>query len=263
MGDTDTGQISEDAAKIYEEFYLPALFEAWSPLVVDAAKIQKGHRVIDVACGTGVLAISVSDHIGPEGSVVGIDINEGMLNIAKSKTALIDWRNAPAESLPFEDASFNCAISQFGLMYFKNRETALREMIRVLQSEGSLVVVVWDKLENNPGLAAEDQLWQQIFGEQAADEVPYSLGDKRVLQNLFESSGITDTEIKTHKRTARFSSIENWIYTGAKGWTEDDAISDDQLELLLQKAQQELVTFERPDGSVAFPTSAHIVIARK
>jgi SAM-dependent methyltransferase len=262
MGYNETGQVSEDAAKIYEEFYLPALFEEWSPLVVEAAQIQKGHRVIDVACGTGALTITVSNKVGSDGSVVGIDINEGMLNIARAKAPQIDWRNSPAESLPFEDTSFNCAVSQFGLMYFENREYALREMMRVLRPGGSLAVVVWDKLKNNPGLAAEDQLWQQIFGEDAADEVPYSLGDKGFLQNLFENSGIPDIEIKTHAGTARFSSIDNWIYTGAKGWTED-AISDDQLELLLQKAQKELVTYETPKGSVAFPTSAHIVTARK
>jgi len=94
MGDNETGQVSEDAAKIYEEFYLPALFEEWSPLVVEAAQIQKGHRVIDVACGTGALTITVSNKVGSDGSVVGIDINEGMLNIARAKAPQIDWRNS-------------------------------------------------------------------------------------------------------------------------------------------------------------------------
>ena len=263
MGDSETGQVSEDAAKIYEEFYLPALFEEWCPLVVEAAQIQKGHRVIDVACGTGALALTVSEQIGPDGTIVGADINDGMLNVARSKSSRIDWINAPAEALPFDDGNFNCAVSQFGLMYFENRENALREMMRVLEAGGSLAVVVWDKLENNPGLAAEDQLWQQIFGEEVADTVPYSLGDKQVLQNLFGSLDISDIEIKTHNGIARFSSIENWIHTGAKGWTEDDAISDDQLEVLFQKAKEELASFRTPEGTVAFPTSAHIVVVRK
>ena len=100
------------------------------PMSPTRHKFKKGNRVIDVACGTGALAIVVSDHVGAEGSVVGIDINEGMLSIARSKKAHIDWRNASAESLPFEDESFNCAVSQFGLMYFENRDNALREMMR-------------------------------------------------------------------------------------------------------------------------------------
>ena len=263
MGDSETGQISEDAAKIYEEVYLPALFEEWCPLVVEAANIQKGHRVIDVACGTGALAITVSEHIGPEGTTVGIDINEGMLNIARSKSSSVEWLNASAEALPFDDDNFNCAVSQFGLMYYENQETALREMRRVLQPGGSLVVVVWDKLDNNPGLAAEEQLWQQVFGEEWADETPYKLGDKKLLENLFKNSGLTDIQIAIHKGTARFDSIESWIHTGAKGWTEDDAITDGQLELLLSSAEEELANFRTAQGTVTFPTSSLIVTASK
>jgi len=263
MGNSETGQVSEDAAKIYEEAYLPALFIEWCPLVIEAANIQSGHRVIDVACGTGALAIAVSDHIGLEGTTVGIDINEGMLNIARSKLSSVEWLNAPAESLPFEDGNFDCAVSQFGLMYFDNQELAIREMMRVLHPGGTLAVVVWDKLENNPGFAAENKLWQQVFAEESGDESPNNLGDKIVLESLFESSGVTDVQITTHQRTARFESIESWIHTGAKGWTDDDAISDDQLKLLLKTAEEELTSFRTAGGAVTFQTSAHIVTARK
>jgi ubiquinone/menaquinone biosynthesis C-methylase UbiE len=263
MGDSETGQVSEDAAKIYEEVYLPALFKEWCPLVVEAANIQKGHRVIDVACGTGALAITVSGHIGTEGTTVGIDINEGMLNIARSKSSSVEWLNAPAEALPFEDDNFNCAVSQFGLMYFENRENAIREMMRVLRPGGSLAVVVWNELEHNPGFAAEDKLWQQVFGDELGDESPNKLGDKIILEKLFKTSGVADVQIATHQGTARFESIESWIHTGAKGWTEDDAISDDQLKLLLKTAEEELTSFRTVEGSVTFPTSAHIVTARK
>ena len=262
MGDSETGQVSDEAARIYEEFYLPALFEEWSPLVVEAAQIQKGDRVIDVACGTGALAIAVSEYLGPEGSTVGIDINDGMLSIARSKSSTVEWIKAPAEALPFNDDQFNCVVSQFGLMYFENKEGAIREMVRVLQQDGLLAVVVWDTLGNNPGLAAEEHLWQQVFGGEV-DETPYRLGDKGALEKLFKSSGVNDIQITTHKGTAHYDSIENWIHTGAKGWTEDDALSDDQLKLLLKTAEQELARFRTVRGTVIFPTSAHIITAKK
>jgi ubiquinone/menaquinone biosynthesis C-methylase UbiE len=262
MGDSETGQVSDEAARIYEEFYLPALFEEWAPLVVEAAQTQKGDRVIDVACGTGALAIAVSEHVGPKGAIAGIDVNDGMLNIARSKSSSVEWLNAPAEALPFNDDQFNCVVSQFGLMYFQNQENAIREMMRVLQQGGSLAVVVWDKFDKNPGLAAEEHLWQQVFGGEV-DETPYRLGDKGVLENLFKSSGVNDIQITTHKGTARFDSIASWIHTGAKGWTEDDALSDDQLKLLLETAEEELTRFRTSQGTVAFTTSAHIVTARK
>ena len=77
MGESERGQVSESAAKIYEEFYLPGLFAEWTPRVIDAARIQRGQRVVDVACGTGVLAQAVADRVGTTGLAVGVDINEG------------------------------------------------------------------------------------------------------------------------------------------------------------------------------------------
>lgn len=262
MGDGETGQVSEEAAKIYEEVYLPALFQEWCPLVVQTANVKAGDSVIDVACGTGALAIAVSEQVGPNGTVVGIDINEGMLNIAKSKSPFVKWLNAPAEALPFSENHFNRVVSQFGLMYFENQETAIREMVRVLQPSGTLVVVVWDELAKNPGLSAEEHLWQQVFGEEV-DETPYRLGDKEVLENLFKNSGASDIQIRTHEGVARFDSIESWIHTGAKGWTEDDALNDDELKTLLDIAEKELTDFRTIQGTVTFPTSTHIVTARK
>ncbi len=262
MGDNETGQVSEDAARIYEAVYLPALFQEWCPRVSEEANVKPGDYVIDVACGTGALAVAVSGNVGLSGKTVGIDINDGMLDIAKSKSSPVEWINAPAEALPFEGDYFDCVVSQFGLMYFENQENAIREMVRVLKQGGSLAVAVWNKLDNNPGLAAEEYLWQQVFDGEV-DETPYRLGDRGALENLFKSSGLTDIQIATHEGTARFDSIESWIHTGAKGWTQDDALSDDQLKLLLKTAEEELTRFRTSHGTVAFPTSAHIVTARK
>jgi len=262
MGDSETGQISEDAAKIYEDVYLPALFLDWCPLAIQAASVKSGDSVVDVACGTGALAIAVSEHVGPEGKTIGVDINEGMLNIARSKSSSVKWLNAPAEELPFTDDYFNSVVSQFGIMYFENQEVAIREMMRVLQPNGTIVVTVWDKLDNNPGLAAEEYLWQQVFGGEV-EEAPYRLGDKEVLEKLFKASGIGDIQIATYEGAARFDSIESWIHTGAKGWTEDDALTDDELKLLLDTAEKELTEFRTIQDTVTFPTSAHIVTAKK
>lgn len=262
MGDSETGQISEDAAKVYDDVYLPALFQEWCPLAIQAAGIKTGDSVIDIACGTGALAIAVSEHVGPEGKTIGVDINEGMLNIARSKSSTVEWLSAPAEHLPIADDHFNCVLSQFGLMYFGNPEAGIREMMRVLQPGGKISVTVWNTLDNNPGLAAEEYLWQQVFGGEVED-APYRLGDKQVLKNLFKSSGIDDIQINTYEGTAGFDSIKSWIHTGAKGWTEDDALNDDELKLLLDTAEKELISFRTIQGTVEFPTSAHIVTATK
>jgi ubiquinone/menaquinone biosynthesis C-methylase UbiE len=86
----DTGQLTGSAAEVYDEFFVPALFGAWPPRVVDAARIGPGMRVVDVACGTGVLALEAEARVGPAGSVVGIDLNPGMLAVARHKSRRID-----------------------------------------------------------------------------------------------------------------------------------------------------------------------------
>ena len=262
MGDSSTGQVSDDAAIIYETVYLPALFLEWCPRIIAAASVGDGDDVIDVACGTGALAIETAMRVGTEGSVVGLDINAGMLKIASAKSTRVAWHRAAAEAMPFEDARFDRVVSQFGLMYFEDQQAAAREMIRVLRPGGSLAIAVWDRLENNPGLAAEEFLWQRVFDE-AVDEAPYRLGDIRELGKLFEQAGIDDFRIETHAGRARFDSIEQWIHTGAKGWTEDDRLTDEELGLLLATAEKELIEFKTSAGSVCFPTSAHILTLQK
>ena len=109
------------AATAYEEFFVPALFREWAPRVVDAAQILPGHRVLDVACGTGVLAREAAGRARPTGVVAGLDLNPGMLVVARQLAPAVEWRHGTAESLPFPDHSFDAVVSQFGLMFFRQR----------------------------------------------------------------------------------------------------------------------------------------------
>jgi ubiquinone/menaquinone biosynthesis C-methylase UbiE len=119
-------------AEVYEELFVPALFRQWGPIVADAARIGEGDRVLDVACGTGVLACCASDRVGPRGAVKGLDANADMLAVACRKSVQAEWIEGKAESLPFADESFDAVVSQFGLMFFDDRPGAIREMMRVL-----------------------------------------------------------------------------------------------------------------------------------
>ncbi|MDQ3632948.1 MAG: class I SAM-dependent methyltransferase [Acidobacteriota bacterium] len=143
MKKTKPGQVSTSAAEIYEEFFIPALFQEWATKVADEAKISAGQNVLDVACGTGVLTREVSTKVGLEGSVVGLDINEGMLAVAEKQSPDIKWKKGAAESIHFEDESFDAVVSQFGLMFFTDKHLAIKEMFRVLKSGGRLAIAVW------------------------------------------------------------------------------------------------------------------------
>ena len=263
MSESERGQVTGNAAEIYEAFFVPALFREWATRVTDAAKIQPGWRVLDVACGTGILARTVEERTGQNGTVVGLDINEGMLGVAKRKAPDIEWRQGQAEALPFDDDSFDAVVSQFGLMFFEDRHAAIREMMRVLKPGGSLTVAVWDTLEHSPGYATVTALLQRLFGSQvaAALRAPFVLGDPQLLHNLFMEAGIPNARITTQAGTARFPSIQQWMYTDVKGWTLANMIDDAQFDLLCTEAERVLQPFTAADGTVAFDLPAHLITA--
>jgi SAM-dependent methyltransferase len=265
MSASEKGQVTYNAAEVYEEFFLPALFQQWASRVADAAGIQPGQRVLDVACGTGVLARAAAERVGSDGAVVGLDVNEGMLAVARQKAPAIEWKRGRAEELPWDSNSFDAVVSQFGLMFFEDRRAALQEMMRVLRPGGRLAVAVWDSLDYTPGYAAITDLLQQLFGDQVANALrtPYVLGDRPLLRSLFAEAGIPDAQITTQAGTAHFPSIKSWIYTDIKGWTLANVLDDAQFDLLLKEAESVLRRFMTTDGTVTFNAPAHIVTATK
>lgn len=108
-------------ADVYEQFFVPALFRQWGEVMVDVAGIETRQRVLDVACGTGVLACAAAQRVGGGGAVTGLDPNEDMLAVARRKSTTIEWLSGRAEALPFNDQSFDVVVSQFGLMFFDDR----------------------------------------------------------------------------------------------------------------------------------------------
>src|SRR5687768_864687 len=129
------GQVNRDAATVYEDFFVPALFAPWAPKIADALEPISHGLVLDVACGTGVLGRELARRVGPD-RVGGIDCNEGMLGVARRIAPDIGWRVARAEELPFESGRCAAVGSQFGLMFFADRPRALSEMWRVLAPDG-------------------------------------------------------------------------------------------------------------------------------
>src|SRR5262245_44130093 len=114
-----------DAGNAYENLFVSSLFREWAPRMMEAAHVQQGQRVLDVACGTGVVAREAVSKVSREGSVVGLDANPGMLAVADSITPSVEWQQGIAESLPFPDESFDVVVCQFALMFFIDKVQAL------------------------------------------------------------------------------------------------------------------------------------------
>lgn len=259
--DVDRGQVAATAAETYETFFLPALFQQWAVPLLDAAKVSSGDHMLDVGCGTGVVAREAISRVGQEGRVVGIDPNEGMLAVAR-RTLGVEWRKGIAEDLPFESNSFDVVVCQFALMFFEDREQAISEIQRVLRPGGRVAVATWASLAETPGYAAVVDILDRLFGPDAGDALrsPYNMGDPREVRDLLATS-LVDVVVSNQEGTARFDSIEDWVHTDIRGWTLSD-MSDQDYQALLAAARAELVQFTNESGGVSFPAPALIGVAR-
>jgi SAM-dependent methyltransferase len=188
----ETFQLSVEAAEVYESSFVPALFAGWAPHLVEAAGIAPGQAVLDVACGTGIVARTATDRMGGRGRVVGLDINEGMLTVARRLRPDIEWRQGDAADLPFEAGSFDAVLCQSALMFFPDRAGALREMARVATPGGTVAVQVWDRLEAQAGYGAMYEAFAEHLGPDGMElESSYwSLGDLDLMGSLFEAAGL-------------------------------------------------------------------------
>jgi SAM-dependent methyltransferase len=251
------------AAQAYEDLFVSGLFSQWASPIAAAADVTPGKRVLDVACGTGILARKLATLTGSSQSVVGLDLAPGMLEVARRVAPDIQWNHGSAESLPFADGSFDAVVSQFGLMFFADRVQALREMLRVLAPEGRVAVAVWDSLENIPAFADELKLMERLAGPAAADALrsPFVLGAKDDLQRLARDAGIYDSAIATHRATARFPSIRTLVEADLRGWLPmmGVVLDEDTIERVLAEAEVALRVYAASHGELAFEVSAHVL----
>ena len=265
MSKAQAWQVSDDAAVVYEQKFVPALFGNWPPVVADTVDIARGDRVLDVACGTGVLAREASKRVGPEGFVTGLDLNEGMLTVARRLNPEIAWRQGDAVSLPFDDGHFDVVVSQFALMYFPERAVALREMWRVLKPGGRLGVAVWASFEKAVGYRLLAEIAERRTSVEAAAVLrsPFVLGDTEELLGLFRDAGIEPVELGTREDFARFPSTGEFVAAEVRGSPLAGLLSDAEYQALMDEAEASFSSFRVGDGQLHMPIAAHLVSARK
>lgn len=255
-------------AETYEQLLVPALFGQWAASMADAAGIREGQRVLEVACGTGVLARTVAQRVGPKGAVSALDINPAMLAVARHRGPhTIDWREGAAEALPYGEGEFDVVVSQFGLMLFPDPSAALREMMRVLAPGGQLAVAVLDSLDNLPAYAAMVDAYSRVVGDAIGQALrsPFALGDTDVLAARFAGAGIDNAVITSKEGVARFPDVNTMVLSDVRGWFPFAQIHlDDQaVAAVTREAERKLAAFTGPDGAVEFPLSVHIATAVK
>jgi ubiquinone/menaquinone biosynthesis C-methylase UbiE len=202
------------SAESYERYIVPGLFARWATSLVQRANPQPGERVLDVACGTGIVARKAAPHVGLQGTVVGLDVNPHVINTARlaaeRENLAIEWHAGPAEQLPFPEESFDLIFCQFGLMFFTDRHAALKEMQRVLRPGGRLVLSVWQGLDRHPFHQTLDEVSKRRLGKSSVQSV-FSLGDGDELHELLADAGFQQIEIEPESITARFAQPEEFL----------------------------------------------------
>lgn len=210
-------QLQEDSASAYERYLVPLLFEAGARSLVDRLGVAPGARVLDVACGTGIVARTAAPHVEPGGEVTGVDLNAGMLAAARKASAgeatPIRWVEASADDLPIPGAAVDVACCQQGLQFFGDRAAALAELYRVLAPGGRLGISTCRPLEHQPGYVPLVEALRRHVGEAAAVGMssPFAFGDLGAVRSLVGDAGFGDVEIRIVVWPVRLGSPEAFL----------------------------------------------------
>ncbi len=198
---TESGwQLEGNAASVYQEVLVPYLFRPWADDLALRADVQPDSVVLDVGCGTGVAARAVASYLGQHGSITGLDVNAGMIGVARTipfpSDITVDWRVGSAEDLPFGDETFDCVVSQQALQFVPNVGKAASEMFRVLRRGGTATISVWTGIENSPYVLAIMNAASALVSEAAGEAMrsPFTM-NRDLLVGSFEQAGFCNTSI--------------------------------------------------------------------
>jgi len=261
---SESFQIPLEAAEFYESAFVPAFFTQWADALCDAADVAPGARVLDVACGTGIVARTVADRIGPDGTVVGVDLNDAMLTVARRVRPDIDYRSGDAGSLPVENGAFDVVLSSMALMFFPDRPRALREMARAAAPGGTVALTVPGALDAQAAFGPFVTMATGHAGADAASLLSayFTCGDLAGLRDLVAAAGLDVTGATVVPGVYRAPSVDAFVTTEVESTPLVERISAEVYDRIRAGAHDVLAPYTAPDGAVAAPFDVNLVTAR-
>ena len=250
----------------YERYFVPVIGAPLAADLIDLAELRRGERVLDVACGTGVVTRLAAERVG-DGTVAGLDVNPGMLQVARQVAGCtaIEWHEASAEALPLGDETFDVVLCQMGIQFVPDRLGAMREMQRVLVPGGRVVLNVPGPAP--PPLAVLEQALRRHLGPEAGGFIAtvFSLHDSEEVGDLLKAAGFTEVSARSERKTLQLPPPEDFLWQYAHSTPLADAASklsaDQRAEL-----QQEFVTGCEPfaeDGALVLDVDITSAIGRR
>jgi len=256
-----------DFAETYEQALVGRLFQPWVEPLLEDVKLRPGDRVLDIACGTGIVARIAKQRQGSTGTVVGVDLNPQMLAVARRVDPTIDWREGDAVALPLLDGEeFDVVLCQHGFQFFVGRAPAARQMHGALTKGGRLGVSTWRSDEEFPLLHELRRIAERHVGP--ITDRRYSLGDPSPLEADLRATGFLDVRSKHFSRTIRFEDGSVFVRLNAivllsmneEGSTLDDEARQHMVDAIVSDSAG-LVRSHSDDAGFAFEIGTNVVLA--
>ena len=263
-------QLSGSAPEAYENIWVPAMMGQCAQDLVGCANIKIGNKVLDVACGTGVVARIAAKLVGTDGKVTAMDLNQGMLKVArnfaeKQKITKIEWRQEDATSMSFDDGSFEVVLCQQGLQFMPDRSAAMSEISRVLVTGGRLALSVW----RAPSVfsVAFGKTMDTYFGEgtSAPWQAAFSLSDRDELRSLATNAGLKNAHVSLDVKIARHPNPEEFVLGGIAGTPLSGEVASLEVDQRMELVREILSAMDKyiDDSGVASSAECHTLTAQK
>jgi SAM-dependent methyltransferase len=260
-----------NAPEAYEQFLVPNVFRPWAEAVISRADGMQGHRILDVATGTGICARLAAAEAGPAGQVTGIDIDPLALEVAAravvdETAAPIKWIEANATNVPLLSGSVETAFCLEGLQFFPDRIAALSEIHRVLVAGRRLFASCWAALTENPGYQAISEALRRFVSEEAARLPPFGLSDADELARVARAAGFSTVAVEHHEIFLFAPSARDfvdWIAAGGPTMRHSIAqLEPGRREEFLQFIEDYLAPYAEPAG-LRLPSARNILTATR
>ncbi|SDD15896.1 class I SAM-dependent methyltransferase [Ruegeria marina] len=264
MGSDNSFHLSTAAAEAYDTRKVPAIFGPMAGQTLARVEIAPEARVLDVACGTGVIARLVRDRVGPAGRVTGADLNPAMIAVARDRGPAgglgIDYVVAPAEDMPFEDAAFDLLFCQQGIQFFPDKPAALREMRRVTAPGGRLVLTCW--AGTPPFFQAIGAALERHMDKAAADKAvePFAWNDAKMIAEMISAAGYDCPAPEPLTVERRIAFDKGAIRTELLATPNEAALleaGEAVIGRIIDEVLAEVRRFEQ-DGQLRMPQTAHL-----
>lgn len=261
--------IDTTVAEAYEREMVPGMMLQWAELLVRVAAPQPGEHVLDIACGTGVGARLAARALGSAGKVVGLDVDAGMVEVARKVAAQsgtpIEWHCTNALEMPFDDGAFDLCLCLQGLQFFPDRVAGLSEIRRVLKPSGRLVASLWGPLAFNKGHVAVVQALESQSVDASPAKRACSFSSPEDIRDTAARAGFTHIDLRTEDGVSQFASMQSFIDAMTIGSPSTRhavaRLPESGRDLFVKEVCAMLEPYLK-GGRLAYPMRTHILVAR-